>query len=172
LALVHPVMPFVTEEVWGFLPDRSAQLIQCEFPRRDPSLIDTEAATRVDMAIQNVRQVRRWRDLVGVPPGAVLNARLDGVPEFVARLARLATTADAGEALATIGPIEVLASGEIDPDEARRRIEAERGRLRAEVERAERKLANDGFVAKAPPEVVADERAKLDRYRRELDELG
>ncbi len=51
-------------------------------------------------------------------------------------------------------------------------VEAERARLEAEIERAERMLANERFVAKAPPEVVAAEREKLERYRRELDTLG
>jgi valyl-tRNA synthetase len=172
LALIHPVMPFVTEEIWGFLPGRTAPLISSEFPARDASLIDTETALAVEVAINEVRQVRRWRDLVGVPAGAVLQARLDGSPEFVGRLARLSAATDDGEPLATIGSVQILPSGELDASEARRRIDAERDRLRSEVERAERKLANDGFVDNAPDDVVADERAKLERYRRELDELG
>ena len=106
------------------------------------------------------------------PAGAVLPARMEDPNALVARFARLSFDGAEGELLATVGPVEVLASGEIDADEARRRIEAERDRLRSEVERAERKLANDGFVAKAPEDVVAEERAKLERYQRELEELG
>jgi valyl-tRNA synthetase len=172
LALAHPLMPFVTEEIWGYLPDRERQLVVAEYPQADPALVDGEAERELETAIATVRSVRRWRDLVGVPAGAVLPARMDGADHLVARLARLNFDGADGEPLATIGPVEVLASGEIDADEARRRIEAERERLRSEVERAERKLANDGFVAKAPEDVVAEERAKLERYRRELDELG
>jgi valyl-tRNA synthetase len=119
-----------------------------------------------------VRSVRRWRDLVGVPAGAVLPARMEGADDLIARLARLSFDGADGEPLATIGPVEVLASGEVDADEVGRRIDAERERLRGEVERGERKLANEGFVAKAPEDVVAEERAKLERYRRELEELG
>jgi valyl-tRNA synthetase len=172
LALAHPVMPFVTEEIWGYLPDRDRQLVVAAYPEADPALIDEEAEGEIEAAIATVRRVRRWRDLVGVPPGAVLPARMEGPDQLVARLARLNFDSADGESLATIGPVEVLASGEVDADEARRRIEAERDRLRSEVERAERKLANDGFVAKAPEDVVAEERAKLERYRGELDELG
>jgi valyl-tRNA synthetase len=51
-------------------------------------------------------------------------------------------------------------------------VDAERARLRGEIERAERMLANERFVAKAPPEVVEAEREKLERYRRELDAIG
>jgi valyl-tRNA synthetase len=172
LALAHPLMPFVTEEIWGYLPDRDERLVASEFPTADPDLIDTEAALALEMQIELVRQVRRWRDLVGVPAGAVLAARTEQPDELVGRLARLSFDGAEGEPLATIGSIEVLASGQVDPEEARRRIQAERERLRSEVERAERKLANDGFVANAPDDVVAEERAKLERYRRELDELG
>jgi valyl-tRNA synthetase len=172
LRLAHPVMPFVTEEIWGYLPQREKLLVASEFPVTDPSLIDAEAALAVDLEIANVRRVRRWRDLVGVPAGATLDARSQGgVLSFVGRLARLNFDGAAGETLATIGPIEILASGEIDADDARRRLEAERDRLRTEIERAERKLANPGFVDKAPAEVVDAEREKLEAYRAELEEL-
>jgi valyl-tRNA synthetase len=91
--------------------------------------------------------------------------------DLVARLARVSFDGGSAEPLTTIGPVEILASGEIDVAEAARRIEEHRGTLRAEVERAERKLANAGFVANAPEEVVEAEREKLERYRAELDEL-
>ena len=175
LALAHPVMPFVTEEIWGYLPDREGMLITAEYPRADESLLDPEAEREIEAAIGTVRDVRRWRDLVGVAAGSVLDARLTGdgePPELLGRLARLQLDGDAGEVLATIGPVEILASGEIDAEQARGRIDEHRDRLRAEIERAERKLANEGFVAKAPDEVVAAEREKLERYRRELEELG
>ena len=103
----------------------------------------------------------------------MLEARIEGeLPEFVTRLARLQRSEAGGEAIATIGPIEILASGDVDADGARERIEAERERLRGEIERIERKLGNQGFVAKAPPEVVEGERKKLADYRAELDRAG
>ncbi len=173
LGLAHPAMPFVTEEIWGYLPDRERMLLVSEFPRADPTLSDTAAALAVEVEIERVRAVRRWRDLVGVPAGAVLDARIpDRTPEFVARLARLAPVTTSGEPLATIESIEILGSDQVDAEEAARRIEAERGRLRSEVERGERKLANEGFVAKAPEAVVASEREKLASYRREMEQLG
>jgi valyl-tRNA synthetase len=173
LRLAHPVMPFVTEEIWSYLPDRDDLLLVSEAPTRDPALVDSAAALAVESEIELVRQVRRWRDLVGVPAAAVLEARIEGqVSEFVPRLARLSTTHGEGEVLKAIGPLQILASDEIDSAEATARIEAERERLRGEIERLERKLANEGFVAKAPPEVVEAEREKLDGYRAELDELG
>ena len=74
--------------------------------------------------------------------------------------------------MATIGPVEILVSDEIDAEKARGRIDGHRAELRSEIARAEGKLANQSFVAKAPPEMVEEEREKLERYRAELEELG
>jgi valyl-tRNA synthetase len=172
LALAHPAMPFVTEEIWGYLPDREKLLVVSDFPSVDRSLIDPEAALAVQTGIQQVRQVRRWRDLVGVPPAAILQARLDGELEFVPRLARLTPAVATESPLATIGGIPLLAGAEIDRDQVESRIAHARDELRSEIDRAERKLDDEGFVSKAPPDVVEAEREKLARYRAELEELG
>jgi valyl-tRNA synthetase len=180
LALAHPLMPFVTEEVYSYLRDaaggeRPEMLAVREFPAADDALVDAEAEAEVEAQLELTRQVRRWRDLVGVAAGGVLPARVAaGEPphELVARLARLDFNGDGGEPLATVGRVEILASDEIDAQEARRRIEDRREVLRAEVERGERKLANEGFVSNAPDDVVAEEREKLEGYRAELEELG
>jgi valyl-tRNA synthetase len=176
LGLAHPIMPFVTEEIWGYLPDREAPLVVSAFPEADESLIDVKAEAEVEAQIATVRGVRRWRDLVGVGAGSVLPARVaGGAPEpheLVARLARLSIDGSSGEPLTQVGPLEILPSEEVDAGEVRGRIERRREELRSEIERAERKLGNDGFVAKAPPEVVEAEREKLDAYKAELAELG
>jgi valyl-tRNA synthetase len=172
LALIHPVMPFVTEEIWTYLPGREKLLIESAFPAADASLIDTEAGMAVQLSIEDVRQIRRWRDLVGIPAGSVLQARIpEETPEFVPRLARV-ESGDGAEPLKKIGTVEILAAEGIDREQVEARIGAERKRLEGEIERLERKLGNEGFVAKAPPEVVTAEREKLDGYRAELDELG
>ena len=177
LALAHPVMPFVTEEIWGYVPghEDGPPVVIASFPEPDPGLVDREAEREIEGAIDLTRSVRRWRDLVGIAAGSVLPARLaaaDSPHELVARLARLEFDSADGEALATIGPVEILASGEVDAERARTRISERREQLRAEVSRAEGKLGNEAFVAKAPQDVVDAERAKLEAYRAELEELG
>jgi valyl-tRNA synthetase len=177
LALAHPVMPFVTEELWSYVPghEDGPPAVIARFPEPDAGLADPEAEREIEAAIALTRSVRRWRDLVGIAAGSVLPARLtaDESPhELVPRLARLEFDSSDGEALATIGPIEILASGEVDAKRARTRISERREQLRAEVSRAEGKLGNEGFVAKAPQDVVDAERAKLEAYRAELEELG
>ena len=176
LALAHPFIPFVTEEVWSYLPAGArGPLIVAAYPQSDPARIDTEAESEIEAAIELTRQVRRWRDLAGVPVASVLPARVaadEHVPhELVGRLARLELDGAGGKALASVGALELLGSDEIDPAQVAERIEARAAELRAEVERGERKLANEGFVAKAPREVVEAERSKLEGYRAELADL-
>jgi len=183
LALAHPMMPFVTEEIYSYLPaagddERAEMLVTHPFPTPDPALTDAAAEAEVGAAIELTRGLRRWRDLVGVSAGSVLAARVgDGAPphELVGRLARVSfdgESSDGGESLAQVGPVEILSGGEIDAEAVRRRIEERREALRAEVSRAEGKLANEGFVSNAPAEVVETERRKLADYRAELEELG
>ncbi len=183
LALAHPVMPFVTEEIYSYMPgigagDRPPMLVTHPFPNVDPTLVDEGAEAEVAGAIELTRGLRRWRERVGVPAGSVITARAEGVErphELVGRLARVSFDGDpgaGGETLAQVGPVEILAAGEIDAEAVRDRLRERRETLRAEVERAEGKLANHGFVSNAPSEVVEAERRKLDGYRVELEELG
>jgi len=197
LALLHPIMPFVTEEIWSYHPSRRGHLVVHPFPQADESLRDAEAEAEVRAGIELTRRLRAWRDLVEAPAAAVLPARAEGLEprEFVGRLARFAfqdqsgrlrpgrdesdmdasaapLPEDGGDPVASVGPVKVLASGEIDAAAIEARLEARREELRAEVKRAEGKLGNEKFVERAPAEVVEEERQKLERYRVELAELA
>jgi valyl-tRNA synthetase len=174
LALAHPIMPFVTEEIYSYLPDpQSEALVVHPFPEADASLFDEGAEAEIGAAIELTRGLRRWRDLAGVPAGQVLDARApNGDPhELVARLARV-SFGSGGDPIATVAGVELLETEGLDGDAVEARIEERRNKLRSEVERGERKLGNEGFVAKAPAEVVDEERTKLESYKAELDELG
>jgi valyl-tRNA synthetase len=173
LALLHPTMPFVTEEIWSFHPARRGHLVVHPFPEADESLFDEAAEADVEGGIALTQRLRAWRDLVELPAAAILAGRVEGVdpPEFVARLARFEFAADGGDPVASVGPVRVLPSEQLDAEAVAARLEKRRAELRSEVERGERKLGNEGFVAKAPAEVVEEERGKLERYRAELAEL-
>jgi valyl-tRNA synthetase len=177
LLLAHPIIPFVTEELWGMLGE-DGLLAAGRAPEPDASRRDPEAEEQVERAIAAVTAVRGWRDRVEVRPGAVVPVTLpeggyDATAATIAGLARVAPSADGAEPVATIavpgGAIGVLPSPDVDLEAAERRLEARRAELRAEIERAERKLANEGFVAKAPAHVVDAEREKLARHRAELE---
>jgi valyl-tRNA synthetase len=178
LILAHPIIPFVTEELWGFLPGADGLLAVTERSRGgDDARRDTEAEAAIERVIATVQAVRSWRDAGGVKPGDFLEARLsglNGLVPLVARLARLTPVDDdAREPVATIpvtGVTVDLLTG-VDPAEAAAKVEAQRKHLQDEIKRAENKLANEGFVAKAPEAVVAKEREKLERLKAELEAL-
>jgi len=174
LGLLHPTMPFVTEEIWSFHPARRGHLVVHPFPVAEESLFDDAAEADVEDGIGLTQRLRAWRDLVEVPVAAVLVAVIDGVepPEFVGRLSRFEFDGVGAEPVASIGPVRVLASDQLDAEAVAGRLGKRREELRAEVERGERKLGNEGFLAKAPVEVVEEERGKLERYRAELAELA
>ena len=184
LALAHPMLPFVTEEINSFVPGADRDLAVSPFPTADASLIDEDAEREVGALIDAVRRLRNYRDSVGAPAGARIPARMVGDAygeslDAIARLARfdlLAGDADGdGEVVSSIAldgaTVEILPSETVDPAEARARVDAERERLRAELERARAKLSNKGFTDKAPPDLVQAERDKLERFEAELAEL-
>ncbi len=180
LALAHPVIPFVTEELWSHVPGADGLLMARRWPVADESLIDPDAEGEVGRAIAAVQELRGWRDRIGATPSAVLPARLEAggyerTAEHVARLARVAWSLDGGDPAAAVsvpgGTVAVLASDAVDLGAAARRIDERRGWLEGEIARAEKKLANEGFVSKAPDAVVAAERDKLARLREERASL-
>jgi valyl-tRNA synthetase len=189
IATAHPVIPFVTEELWELLGWTEAEglLATGRLPAADDALRDPAAEEEMGRAIEAIKALRGWRDSVGVKAGTPVPAVLqapgyDATAAGIAALARFelrengaAGGAAGDEPVATIaipgGAVAVLASDAVDLGAADRRLAAQRETLAAEVRRAEGKLSNDGFVAKAPEAVVTAERAKLERLREELAAL-
>jgi valyl-tRNA synthetase len=138
LALLHPVMPHVTEEIWSQLPDRESRLIVSPWPEQDARFED--AAGALDRVQEAAHIFRR--------SGVQVELGSDDERRIFAAVVR--------------------------PERARvdDKRDAELERLRQEVARAERMLANERFVRNAPAEVVDAEREKLERYRSELAALG
>jgi valyl-tRNA synthetase len=173
LALCHPVIPFVTEELWSHVPGTDGLLAGSRLPL--PAERDEQAEAEFGRVIEAVTAIRAWRDGADVRPGerlaAALPAGLDA--RAVAQLARLdldgAREGEPATVLTPAGVVEIW--GGVDPAEEARKREAQRAGLEAEIRRAEGKLGNDGFVAKAPEAVVQAERDKLERLRAELEAL-
>ncbi|MBV9311932.1 MAG: valine--tRNA ligase [Solirubrobacterales bacterium] len=181
LALAHPIIPFVTEEIYGHLPGTEGLLaarVTDGTGAVEP--VDEDAEASLTRAIEAIQALRAWRDSAGIKAGASVPVRLSAegyehTAQHLERLARVSLSSDGGESVASVvvpgGAVEILASEELDLEAAQRRIEAQRAKLEQEIQRARAKLENEGFVNKAPEEVVNGEREKLARLQAELESL-
>jgi valyl-tRNA synthetase len=183
LALAHPIIPFVTEEIWSFVPGSDGLLAAQQATPPDPAARDAQAEAAIARTIETIQTLRGWRDGVGAPAGARIPARIEAegyeeTAEHIARLARFELKDRGGngsEPVATLaipgGAVQVYASDAVDLGAAERRLAERRGTLEAEIARSEGKLGNAGFVAKAPTAVVEAEREKLAQLQDELRDL-
>ncbi len=178
LHLMHPFMPFVTEELWTRLEhEGNTPLINSRWPSFAEELRAPEATREIDWVIRLISEVRSVRTEMNVPPGARIKLYLSGAsPETIDRLARhgdiirrLARLEDAGElgGALPVGSVQALIDEAtiVLPLAEVIDIEAEKDRLGWEIEKAgsnisrlDAQLANDKFVAKAPEAVVAQAR--------------
>jgi valyl-tRNA synthetase len=183
LVLLHPVMPFITEELWAKTaeeggPARSGLLIAQRWPTFDETWIDAGAQAEIGWLVDLVTEIRSIRAEMNVPPGARVPLTLSGAgPETLARLERhrdlLATlarldSAAAGEAPAGSVPFVIgeataaLAIADfIDLAAERARLTKEIAGHDADIDRVNRKLGNPDFLAKAKEEVIEENREKL-----------
>ena len=184
LVMLHPFMPFITEELWHALGDRPYELILAKWPVFDDSAIDADAQAEIDWLIRLVSEVRAARNGLNVPPGTRLPAYSRGASEQT--LARLRANATAIARLARIDPAEgealIGGAAQVVVDEATFvlplegviDLDAERARLAKAIAAAEKerdglanRLNNPAFVEKAKPEAV--EKARADHAEKSLE---
>jgi valyl-tRNA synthetase len=196
LVMLHPFMPFVTEELWHALGDRKYDLILAKWPEPKASL-DLSAGAEINWLIQLVTEVRSVKNELGIAPGARLNAYVrDAAPETLARIERqsaaiarqarldsiLSEAAPAGGAVQIVvdeATFVIPLEGVIDLDAERSRIVKAIDTATKEVKSLEGRLANPAFVEKAKPEAVekaradhAEKAAEIERLSAALARLG
>jgi valyl-tRNA synthetase len=182
LALLHPLLPFVTEEIWGFLPDREGLLVRSPFPTADDVPRDATAERQVGVAIAAITGLRRLRQDAGLGPRAPLTVAVsDGRDGDALRAqadllrglghAELNGSATSAGVPIPAGDATVSVRGEGLADRLRSRLQKRLSEAEAERAKAEQKLGNSRFVERAPREVVDEERDRLARFGREADEL-
>ena len=180
--LLHPMVPFVTEELWGLLPgteERSGPLIVARWPAADPELDDPGAEHAFEWLRELVVRVRGMRKEYGVGEGREISLHLtggdhdgllEGRGEMLRRLARIGSVLTAPPPAGAAGAGGVLRDGTelflplegiIDLERERTRAVRETGRLSGLLKGMEAKLANHNFVTRAPEAVVEREREKL-----------
>ncbi len=195
LRLLHPLMPFITEEIWQTVKNRlqlpGKSLMLAAFPQKHADWINQAAEDDIHWLQQVVLGVRQIRGEMNIAPGKPLHAVLDNLDEqdkrrlqahegTLKKLARLDSIAPlpAGQpvpesATALVGDMKLLIplAGLIDKTAETARLRKLLDKLEQDIQRAEGKLANKNFVNKAPTDVVAKEKSKLSELRQKTYEL-
>lgn len=186
LELLHPFMPFITEAIWQALPHDGKSIVVAPWPKTQPELIDAEAERHMTVLMDTIKAVRNMRAEVNVPPGkkseVILHVATEELAEvFRTNIAYLQALA-AAESVAICGadadkPENAMAAvvsgvevylplkGLIDVEKETARLNKELAGLEKEIARIAGKLANPGFLAKAPADVVEKERAREREYQ-------
>ncbi len=190
LKLLHPFMPFITEEIYQSLPHDCESIMISEYPRFDESLVFTDDSESMSRVISAIKAIRARRNEMNVVPSRKAKVYIatkyteafnESTKVFFARLASASeveiadsfegvlSADDAVQIITDSATIFLPLSDIIDTEKEIARLELEQKKLIGEIERIEKKLSNEGFVAKAPAAVVDGEKAKLAKYRENLD---
>ncbi|MBF0779925.1 MULTISPECIES: valine--tRNA ligase [unclassified Granulicatella] len=188
LRLLHPIMPFVTEEIWqNMYPNQS--IVVAEYPSVDGTLSDETALESMDKLIEIIRSVRNIRHEVNTPLSKqvpmfiktgtqqladLLLANQDYIVRFCnpSELTISTSVLPRGEVMSSVisgAEIILPLAGLINVADEIKRLEKEKEKLEKEVLRVDAKLANQGFVAKAPQQVIEAERQKGEDYKIQLE---
>jgi valyl-tRNA synthetase len=180
LHCLHPLTPFITEELWQRRYDApGGPLIAASWPAVAEALVDADADAEIDWLIRAIGALRIARSELGLPPATKLRldvhdaapetaARLQRHRESLLRLARLSDVA-AAEGTPAEGALQVVVdeativlplAGAIDLKDERKRLDKELAKAVAELQRFDQKLANPKFLERAPAEVVDEQRAR------------
>jgi valyl-tRNA synthetase len=189
LRLLHPYMPFITEEIWRYLPGERKALILAAWPTSDARFADDEAENDMNLLADLVIQIRNVRNEYEVDPGRRIQAIASGGThagliqnhtDIFSRLCNVEKVemingqgAPDQSAAVVSGDVTIYLplAGMVDLDAERKRLEAERETAKAAVEKGKAMLSNEGFVSRAKPEVVEKARTKLADDIRQLEAI-
>ncbi|MDZ4737608.1 MAG: valine--tRNA ligase [Rhodospirillaceae bacterium] len=190
LHLLHPVMPFISEELWQAIGGKGL-LIVAPWPDYDGGFAFAESEAEIDWVIRLVTAIRTMRSEMNVPPAAKLDARLRGAAavtrerltthrDIILRLARLGSI-EADDTAGSKGAVQIVLdeativlpmAGIVDLAQERARLTREIERIDAEIGKIEKKLGNPAFVDKAPAAVVDEQRERLAEAQAVRSRLG
>ncbi len=192
LKLLHPFMPFITEEIWSYLPNTNTRLVRADWPLYNEDENFAEAEANMEFIMEAVRSIRNTRAEMNVAPSrkarAIFIPNKDMVGEYIQSGAEhFATLANITEvkiindknlisedtASSVIDGTEIYLplSDLIDYEKEIERLEKEKSRLDGELNRVNNKLGNEKFISKAPESVINDEKEKLEKYQSMMDKV-
>lgn len=189
--LIHPFMPFISEEIWQHLPHEGESISIAAWPQYDAAFEAPDAVREMELLMSTIRAVRNIRAEVNVPMSkkielqikpssdaelAILQANEELLRRFAGTSsltidAALSAPDKAMTAVVTGAELILPLAGLIDIEQEIARLRKEAATLRSEVERVDKKLSNEGFVAKAPAKVIDEEKAKRTDYQAKLDKV-
>ncbi|MDR4948762.1 valine--tRNA ligase [Neobacillus cucumis] len=189
MRLLHPFMPFITEEIWQNLPHAGESITTAAWPVVKPELTDDQAAQEMKLLVEMIRSVRNIRAEVNTPLSKKIKMLVKAKDESILKAVEsnrsyierfcnpeelqmgvdIEVPEKAMTAVVTGLEIILPLEGLINIDEEIARLNKELDRLNKEVERVQKKLGNEGFMKKAPESVVAEERAKEKDYLEKRD---
>ena len=193
LMLLHPFMPFITEELWSETANdkgRATFLMNADWPVMDDSYIDAQAETDIAWLISLVTEVRSVRAEMNIPPSrkgkmlligasAKTLARMDTYKEALERMARMssweaATTAPKASIQAVVEEATIVLplEGLIDMDAETARLEKEIAKIQSEIDIIDKKLGNKNFVDRAPEKVVAEQHERKAAFAGSITKLA
>ena len=192
LRLVHPFMPFVTEEIWQRLPASRGSIMKAKFPEASDFISDPQALGEMDLVMGVITGIRNVRGEMSIPPSKKVNILIempdsqdaDVIRRNVVHIQNLAgvdsvsadTVVPKPEASATAvfgrNQVHVLLKGILDFQEERKRLRKQIEKIEKEMETASKKLANKKFLEKAPPEIVDSVRKKVESMNVKLEKLS
>jgi valyl-tRNA synthetase len=191
LRLLHPVMPFITEEIWQKLPGSEGTIMRAQYPAKEESGLNPAAEEKMELVMSVIKSVRNIRNEMKVNPGRRIKALLAAPEakaeileegrEYIENLARIKELKIGGDELerpdkvstSIVKEVEVILplEGMIDLEKEIERMEKEIEDMDFEIERAEGKLNNEGFVNNAPQDLVEGEKEKLKEYKEKKEKL-
>jgi len=191
LRLLHPFMPFITEEIWQRLPGHEGSIMYADFPAAREFLSDKQALEEMDLVMSVITGIRNIRGEMNIPPSKRVDiliempeaGDMDVIRQNLSHIRNLARAGSVeidkvfskpkGSATAVFAgnQVHVLLKGLIDFEEEKRRLAKEIKKLRKEMEAPGNKLSNKGFLEKAPQGIVEMVREKYESMKTELEKL-
>ncbi len=190
LQLLHPIMPFITEEIYLALPHDAESIVVSQWPKFDPALSFPEEEREIELVKGGIREVRNRRAEMNVPPsrkaatyivtphpavfshGAPFFEKLAGASEVIVSETKDGVPENCVACVVDGAQIFLPMDELVDREKELARLNKERERLEGEIKRVAGKLANEQFVAKAPAAVVDEERRKQEKYQAMLEKVN
>ena len=192
LKMLHPFMPYITEEIFQHIQDEEESIMISDWPVYKEEWNYVENETEIDLMKEAVRNIRNIRAEMNVVPSKkvqvfvvsdkedirnifenskVFFKTLSHASEVTVQADKTGIGEDAVSVVTTNATIYMPLSDLVDIQKEKERLQKEKEKMQKEVERVEKKLANQGFVAKAPQNVIEEEKAKGEKYRATLAQI-